>query len=246
LLFINYLKENKNLGERRYAFLTNDQQRIFNGLNAQQQAYIKYRGMGYNKKEAYMLAYPNSKNPRQASTVLTARNPEIEELVECFLAHKRNKDLKKEDTPESKEIDKIAEKEPIELEMLETTSEYVEKGVDINGFSGENAKRLQFYRKIMNGQIVSTSTTKKYDKDGNLISTTVVESDDIETRIKARKEVDRILGLAEMIKIGSIQCTQDIKVLIVDASKKELPPQNDLIEIQEDTIVGEEDNNEPK
>ena len=43
---------------------------------------------------------------------------------------------------------------------------------------------------------------------------------DVETKMKARKELDRILGLNQMPDLGSLQMG-DITINIVDASKRE-------------------------
>ena len=131
-----------------------------------------------------------------------------------------------EDTEVSKKIDEKAKAE-IDTEMkaimtkIPSNSQYVDnKQFDVDKVSLEQAKDIQFYRKIANGTIKSVTITKKYDKDNNLISTTVVEDSSIETRMKAQKEVMRKVGIADALEIGRVEAN-NINIMIVDASKKE-------------------------
>lgn len=235
------------MSELRYTFLTMEQQLYFNSLNANQQAYIRFRGLGHSKRDAYLQAYPKTKNPNQSCNVLESRNPKIVEIIECFLAHKRNKELYAENSEPSKTIDKIAKLPTIETEMVPLQTDGVEPKNDINGFSVENAQRLSFYRQIANGKIKTTKTRTTYDADGNITGKTVEEIEDVDMRIKARKEIDKILGLAEMIKLGSVKVTPDIKVIIVDSSKKEEyqpnPELEKMKEIQEEVVEEDGDDN---
>jgi hypothetical protein len=169
------------------------------------------------------------------------------EIIECFLAHKRNKELYSENSEPSKTIDKIAKLPTIETEMVPLQTDGVEPKNDINGFSVENAQRLSFYRQIANGKIKTTKTKTTYDAEGNITGKTVEEIEDVDMRIKARKEIDKILGLAEMIKLGSVKVTPDIKVIIVDSSKKEEyqpnPELEKMKEIQEEVMEEDGDDN---
>ena len=119
----------------------------------------------------------------------------------------------------------------------------------IEGADGETARRIQFYRDIMNGKIKTVRRTTRYNAMGEKIETKVEEVSDVETKMKARKELDRILGLNQMPDLDKFQ-VGDITINIVDASKREeledsrnqveLNPE-DVTEIDgEDVIVQEE------
>ena len=61
--------------------------------------------------------------------------------------------------------------------------------------------------------------------------------DDIETRIKARKELDRILGLNEIVDVASLQMG-DITINIVDASKRDaLEDKSNHVELEDKDMV---------
>ena len=90
----------------------------------------------------------------------------------------------------------------------------------IDGADGETARRIQFYRDILNGKIKSYKKTTTKDENGKIKSVKIEEVDDVDVRIKARKELDRILGLNMLPNIDNLQIG-GITVNIVDASKKE-------------------------
>ena len=78
---------------------------------------------------------------------------------------------------------------------------------------------IQFFRRIANGEYKNVKIVTKYDKDGNKIGTTVEESSDLDTRIKAQKEVMRMVGINDVVELGKVEA-QNINIMIVDASKK--------------------------
>lgn len=211
----------------RYACFTPEQQATFDSWNIKQQNYAIYRGQGVDKANAYRMAgYRNGKTVRQNAYKLEHNTPKMAEIIEAMAGRRYKFDALMEDTEVSKKIDEKAKAE-IDTEMkaimtkIPSNSQYVDnKQFDVDKVSLEQAKDIQFYRKIANGTIKSVTITKKYDKDNKLISTTVVEDSSIETRIKAQKEVMRKVGIADALESGCVEAN-NINIMIVDVSKKE-------------------------
>lgn len=197
------------LKPKRYACFTKEQQEAYDKLPARQRAYIDYRGQGNSKTNSYKMAGFNGKVAGQAAWVLEQRCKIIPELVDCIQGSKKVRDLSVEDSEINQQIDALATQQGVE-KMLEV----------IEGADGETAKRIQFYRDVMNGKIKTTRKTTRKNAMGEVIETKVEEVSDVETKMKARKELDRILGLNQMPDLGSLQMG-DITINIVDASKKE-------------------------
>lgn len=84
-----------------------------------------------------------------------------------------------------------------------------------------------------------------YDKDGHVTGSRVEETSDIDTRIKAQKELARILGLKEVVELGRATAG-NINIMIVDASRKadegakiDLTKETEVIEAEEVVDNGE-------
>lgn len=228
----------------RIACFTEEQQAFYETLNERQRKYIKFRGQGYGKTQSYRMAGYDNKNAGTAAFLLEDRNKGIRELCEVLRnSNKAKSVLTGEGSRVTDQINALAEQKNTE-EML----------AKIEGMSGEEAKRLQFYRDIANGSIKTVRKTKRYNAEGGLIETKIEEVSDIEVRIKARKELDRILGLQEMIDIGKISMG-DITINIVDASKREelADSRNNVVldldkveEIEGETVIVTEEKDEGK
>lgn len=173
----------------KYAWLEKENKELFNlfnTLNLQQQKYIEYRSLGFNKAEAYSRSGYTTANPTQSACVLEKRNPFIDSLVETFKAHKEL--MKLNDTTQSENFYKdIVKNAPVskELEMLKTAS-------------ADEAARITFYNNIISGKMTTTIKTKTKDESGSLtISKVEVREPTFADRMAARKELDKILGLKE-------------------------------------------------
>jgi len=242
----------------RYACFTVEQQRIFDKLNQRQQKYIVYRSRGVSRKEAWLASGYNT-SPRNAgidSYKLEKSNPVIGELISAMSGNAVR--VKIEDTIESAmdKIERSIGKKNLEIlndkvrepnaEMVASLPEDTIKDLRLKDFSNmnpEDAKRLDFYRSIAEGRIKNIKITKTYDKDGNLTGRKVEESSDVDSRIKARKEIDRILGLQDILDLGQL-AVGDINITIVDASKKQAiddQRNQDPQEIVGETIMEESD-----
>ena len=226
------------LKPKRYACFTNEQQEAYEKLAVRQRKYVDFRGQGYNKTLAYKMAGFDGKVAGQAAYILERRNAIIPELVDCILGQKQVRDLNDQDSKINQQIDALALQDGAE-KMMEV----------IEGADGETARRIKFYRDVVNGKVKTVRTTLKYNAMGVLVEKKVEEISDVEAKMKARKELDRILGLNQLPDLGKVQ-VGDITINIVDASKKEeledsrnsieLDP-NDVQIIDGEQIIVEED-----
>lgn len=196
---------------KKYACFTEEQQTYYEILSPRQRKYVDFRGQGYNKTRAYGMAGYEGNNLGQAAHNLEKKNKGMVELIDTILKVNRAKAVVENDesNPINKQIDALA--------LQDGAEKALEK---IEGADGETARRIQFYRDVANGKIKTVRKTKKLNAEGAVIGTTIEEISDIDSRIKARKELDRILGLNSIIDIDKLK-VGDITINIVDASKKE-------------------------
>ena len=194
---------------RQYACFTPEQQKFYNSQNWRIRRYIDRRGEGNNRSAAYRLSGYSTKYPAQAAAIFEKGHPEVVELINAIYQHKNVRELAQEDSDINKTIDALA---------IKDTGEQLQKIVD-NGDS-ETAARLQFYRDIKLGKIKTVRITKKFNGEGICTGKTVEQISDINARIQAQKEIDKILGLNQVVDVGRVQIG-GITVNIVDASKQE-------------------------
>lgn len=197
------------LKPKKYACFTPQEQEAYEKLNKLQRKYVDFRGQGYSKTQSYSMCGYSSKNPSQSAYLMERDNKVIPELIDKLLTNKKARELTEQESALNQQIDALAKQE------------YAEKTLEaIDGADGETARRIQFYRDVMNGKIKTVRKTVIKDAMGNVKSTKIEEVSDIETRIKARKELDKILGLNMLPDIDKLSIG-GITVNIVDASKRE-------------------------
>lgn len=85
----------------------------------------------------------------------------------------------------------------------------------------EYGKRVSFYENIINGKTRTVKKTTILNRDGSVRSTKIEEIDDVNARITARKELDKIVGLSRLPEIGSVIAGANITIKIVDAGNQE-------------------------
>lgn len=204
-------KKKEQTKGRRIACFTPEQQAYYDGLSLKQRRYVDFRGNGYNKTQSYAMAGYAGVNQTQAAHNLESRDKGIAELIETLLAVKKAKAVMVND--ETDEINKR-----INALALQDGVEHILAAV--GEADSETARRIQFYRDIINGKIKSVKKVTKRNAMGAVVSTTIEEFCDIESRIKARRELDRVLGLNKVVDLDSLK-VGDITINIVDASKKE-------------------------
>lgn len=231
---------------KRFACFTQEQQDNFDRMNQKARKYAVLRAQGLNKRQSYVGAgYADTQYASKGALVLERRYPRLQEYIDALAGHKRRENVYKKDTPESKEIDKKAEEElPMEMTMVPSEYDGVEDKIpNIQDISGEQARRIKFYRDIADGTIKTVRTTLRYDKNGDLIERKVEKTSDIQVRMKARLELDRALGVADMLNVGKIEAGS-VTINIVDASKKEIPEPIDGGKAQFVEEVEEEEDDE--
>lgn len=224
---------------RKYACFTKEQQDAYEKLAPRQRLYVDYRGQGNSKTNSYKMAGFDGKMASQAAYILERRVAGMTELIECLLGQSKARQLAIADSDLNKQIDALAQQDGAEKAIAV-----------IEGADGETAKRIQFYRDIIAGKIKTTRKTTKYNATGALVERKVEEVSDVEAKMKARKELDRILGLNQIPNLDDMLTVGDITINIVDASKREevedsrnaieLNPEDVEIIDGEQTIVTEE------
>mgnify|MGYP006895549249 CR=1 FL=1 len=230
------------MATKRYSCFTAEQQAYYDKLNVQNQRYVDLRGKGYSRKSAYVASGYATSYPAQAAAKLEKANKGLVELIEV-LQKNASANLEDENSAINQTINALSTQNNNDR-VLQAVSEG----------DGETARRIQFYTNIMNGITKTVKIKKKYDKDGNLIEKVVEQVSDIAVRVQARKELDKLLGLNEILDIGSLQCG-DININIVDARKKdedgdvrnkiELDPNNVEIIDDEECVVVDGKDGEP-
>lgn len=259
---------------KRFSCFTPEEQLMFDGLDPKHRAYVEFRARGYSKTEAYRLSgWEVKKTANQCAYILERRKPELTKLIEKLSHGTSGANIMDETSGAYKELEKKARKEsedeialkrgkgrPKDSERtIVAEGEYTDVVVateempTVQEMDLETAKRVLFYRQISEGKIKTVKVKKKYNVSGVLLEKVVEEIDDVDTRIKARKELDRLLGLSAIVELGSIQASGDITINIVDASKKEevedernkpLEMKTEIIDGQEVLVVEEEDGKE--
>lgn len=194
---------------RKYPFFTAAQQEAYERLPDKQRAYVDFRGQGNCKTDSYRMAGYTSAFASQGAFLLERNNKALPELIECILVQKRAREFGEEDSALNKQIDALALQEGAEKMLAK-----------IEGADGETAKRIAFFRDIVSGKIKTRKVITRYNADGRVLERKVEETSDIENKMKARKELDRLLGLNQLPDLGSFN-TGDITINIIDASKKE-------------------------
>lgn len=213
------------LKPKKYACFTKEQQEAYEKLAIRQRKYVDFRGQGYSKTIAYKMAGFDGKVAGQAAYLMEKRNAIIAELADCIINQKKVRDLSVQDSAINQQIDALAMQDGAE-KMLEV----------IEGADGETARRIQFYRDVMNGKIKTVRKTTRYNAMGEKIETKVEEISDVDTKMKARKELDRILGLNQLPDLDKLQ-VGDITINIVDASKQdELADSRNIVDLDPDDM----------
>lgn len=226
------MEDAKN-GEKSYKVFTEEQEKIYRGFNEAQRKYFDARAAGYTKADAFRMTGRVVKKPNVSAAQFERTNPIVVSLLNVL---KRSANVQQV-VGGGKGEGELNQK----LNAL-ATQDSVKRAIEkIEGADSETAKRIVFYRDIIDGKIKTVRKTKRFSGDGKLIETKVEEVSDIELRIKARKELDNILGLESVLEMGKV-AVGDITINIVDASKKEEleDDRNKVIIGKSEMIDGEE------
>lgn len=219
----NIFKGKRLLAVAKIACYTEAQQEAYESLSSRQRAYVENRVQGYNRSESYRLAGYGGKNHGQAASLLEKNNPVISNLIETRLNNLVSR----------AELDQRAKLEDPNGGGLVPSGK--DNAVVTTG-DDETVKRIRFYRAVLNGALKTTRKTTFTDRYGN-VTTRVEEIDDVETKMKARKELDRILGLNSIVDIDKFQ-VGSLTVNIVDASNREqLEDPKNKVNLEVDAFV---------
>lgn len=192
----------------RHACFTREQQDAYERLPLKQRLYVDYRGRGFGKTEAYQQAGYTGAKMGAAAYLLESRNQTVKSLIEVLQASQVPKGLEY-GSEADKKLQEVAEKG--ENKAIQAI---------IENADSENAKRIQFYRDVMAGKIRSVKRTVRRNGRGEVIETKIEEASDVEIKMKARKELDRILALNDLPDMSNMQ-VGDITIHIVDATKRD-------------------------
>lgn len=192
-----------------YELLTKEQINYYDSLNVKNKRYIQYRGAGFGKTEAYVKAGYSPKTAKQSSYGLEKKNPMIAEIVQVLISGKATNTIMNPKSDVSNDLDK---------REIQARNDLIFK--KIKEADPEKIKQIKFYRDIVNGEIISKKTEIKKNRDGDIVESKEMLIDNVDTRIRARKELDKILGIGALIEIGNIE-SGSVTINIVDASKKD-------------------------
>lgn len=187
---------------------TSAQNAVYNSLTPKQQNYVDLRCQGFGKADSYKRAGFLSKDPCHDARVLEKRH-NLQDLIDSGTGQYKLQALRDPNSDFNMRLNQKALTEKIENEMAK-----------IEGADGETARRIIFFRDIVDGRIKTVKKTTTLDSEGRITSVKIEENSDVAVRMQARKELDRILGLNSFVAIDKLQ-VKDITINIVDASKKE-------------------------
>ena len=194
---------------RQYACFTVEQQKAYNQFNYRVRKYIDYMGEGHKKAAAYRLAGFDTKYPCQAATILEGKNPIIRELIQAIYGQYQIRNLTNEESNINKNLNALA---------MKNTANKLQELIDEG--DKQKADQLKFYMEIAEGKRKTVRKTKKYNADKILTGIVVEEISDIKEQMQARREVDRILGLNQIVDLGQVT-SGNFTFNFVDASNKE-------------------------
>ena len=221
---------------KQYACFTTEQQREYNSFTYHIRRYIDFCGEGYKKAQAYRLAGFDTKYPSQAANMLETKHPIILDLVRAIYGQHKVTSLTDETSNINKNLNALA---------IKNTANEIQKMIDEG--DKQKAEQLKFYMEIAEGKRKTIRKTKKYNADKILTGIVVEEISDIKEQMQARKEVDRILGLNQIVGLGQVT-SGNFTFNFVDASNKEEKEdsRNEIVltqdEVQITTEVKEGDN----
>lgn len=218
---------------RKIACFNAEQQAAYDKLIPKHQLYVDYRGLGYSKSEAYRCAGYGVKNAKNSSYQLEKTNSVIRTLIDVLHKHSMaSHALAMVDGEYQRESDRDADRE----HQMTATATQMDNDIVLEKMQNmdiETADRIRFYRDIMNGRVKTKRETITYDAGGTEKNRKVEYIDDVQQRINARKELDKILGIGQLHEMGHINAGQ-ITINIVDASKASVERQ--IVQDQESVI----------
>lgn len=216
------MSENLAKSGKRYICFTPEMQEDFDRLPEKHQRFVKfYANGGFSKKAAYVAAgYTDSKNAKKSAYDLAKNIARFDEFVAALRGQKNVTDAYDPESEVSKKIDEIAEGDLLPTPIVPAEIEGTGAKLDLAKLSAEQAARLQFFRDIASGKTKTIKKTKTYDREGKCTGSKVEEITDVATQMRARFELDKALGMNEMLKVGEVKAGS-ITIKIVDCANHE-------------------------
>lgn len=199
-------------------YWTDEQNKLYNSLPELQRKYVDARIEGYNKADSARRAGYKKSNPTAQGNMIERRNPMIKEMIRAALDARKVQSFAK--NPENSAIG-----ERIDALAIQNKNADIIKRVE--SLSPDMAERVKFYKDIVEGKIRSVKRTVFRNKNNEVTSSKEEYTSDISIRMKARQELDRLLGLGTMPTVGEVVTGSNntINILIVDSSIKETEEQ---------------------
>lgn len=194
-----------------YACFTAEQQEFYNTkLTAREQLYVDFRGQGFNKSDSIRNAGYDSKYASGLARNIETNKPIIKDMIEAI--QKDREDQSNVAKQPALDVDVIAK-------MIATDGDKAMEALSRS--PDEMAKRINFYQRIVAGDLKTRKITQEIDPKTNLvIKKKIEETDDVAIRIKAREKLDELLGIKNINLLEKLK-VNDITINFVDAGKKE-------------------------
>ena len=202
----------------------------FNKMNQTGKQYTVNRILGFSKVDSIRAAGSNAKEGHSLSGTaqsLEERNPQIQEIVDYAQQNNLEAQLMNDKSAFAKTIEE--KKNELQMQQLNQATSVM---------SPNMAESVDFYRKVVSGNIKSKKTTITYDAKGKEVSRKTEFIEDVGSKMQAREKLDRLLGINAIQNLGQVQ-VGSISINIVDASKKE-PDEEREVDIQNDAIIRDE------
>lgn len=161
---------------------------FYRSSNTNQKKFVDLLVKGMNNTTAYKYAGYRTSNPAQAASILYHSKSWIKEFVEVAKEYIKKKTMSSlVDNPNSSVDDfiKVDESKSVEAQILAQASK-------------DDIERLHFYEDVIRGGVRQKIVTKTRGENGELIVSKIeTKEPTISERMSARKEIDKILGLAD-------------------------------------------------
>ena len=216
------MSENLAKSGKRYICFTPEMQEDFDRLPEKHPRFVMfYANGGFSKKAAYVAAgYTDSKNAKTSAYDLAKKIARFDEFVAALRGQKTVTDAYDPESDVSKQIDDIAEGDLLPTPIVPAEIVGTGASLDLAEMSAEQAKRIQFFRDIASGKTKTIKKTKTFDREGKCTGSKVEEITDVATQMRARFELDKALGMNEMLKVGEVKAGI-ITIKIVDCANHE-------------------------
>lgn len=192
--------------------LTEEQQRIYEGLPPQQRAYVENRVRGMDAANAYRAAGYSPKNAAQAAHLMEKRNPALKQVVDILVTEYSAASVYTGAKGDGlRDVAAIA-KQKSAKSILET----------IKKSSPEQAKSIKFYSDVASGKERSIQEVFKVDANGQVTGREIRRIKDVKVQMEAQKQLDMILHTYDHLQVvDTVKTATNVIINIVNAKKEE-------------------------